>query len=57
MPLRDKMKTRRKKLDKGIEARRLARKIGPKPGATQVVVDKRRKPEKHKASLLDSNGE
>jgi hypothetical protein len=51
------MKKRRKKLDKGAEARRLARKIGPKPGATQVVIDKRRKPEKHKASLLDSNGE
>ena len=51
------MKKRKKTLDKGAEARRLARKIGPKPGATQVVVDKRKKPEKHKASLLDSNEE
>ncbi len=51
------MKKRPKKLDKGAEARRLARKIGPKPGATHVVIDKRRKPEKHKATLLDSNGE
>jgi hypothetical protein len=51
------MKKRRKKLDKGVEARRLARKIGPKPGATQVVIDKRKKPDKHKARLLDSNGE
>ena len=51
------MKKRRKKLDKGTEARRLARKIGPKPGATQVVIDKRRKPEKHKASFSDSNEE
>ena len=43
------MKKSRKKLDKGAEARRLARKIGPKPGATRVVVDKRKKPEKYKA--------
>jgi hypothetical protein len=44
------MKRRRKKLEKGAEARRLARKIGPKPGATRVVVDKRKKPEKYKAN-------
>ncbi len=42
------MKRRRKRLDKGVEARRMARKMGPKPGATKVVVDKRKKPEKHK---------
>ena len=51
------MKKKRKKLDKGAEARRLARKIGPKPGATQVLIDKRKKPEKHKESFLDSNEE
>ena len=43
------MKKRRRKLDKGAEARRLARKIGPKPGATRVVDDKRKKPETYKA--------
>jgi hypothetical protein len=51
------MRKRRKKLDRGVEARRLARKIGPKPGATQVVVDKRKKPEKHKAKLLEADAE
>ena len=51
------MKRKRKSLDKGAEARRLARKIGPKPGATQVVVDKRKKPEKHKAKWVEADTE
>jgi len=42
------MKKKRKKLDKGTEARRLARKVAGKPGSTRVVADKRKKPEKHK---------
>jgi hypothetical protein len=49
------MKRRRKKLDKGTEARRLARKAGLVPGATRVVEDKRRKPPKHKHDLLSEN--
>ena len=44
---------KRKKLDKGNEARRLARKSAPKPGSTKVVRDQRRKPEKHKGKWLD----
>jgi len=44
-------KRRKKKLDKGTEARRVARKSGLIPGATRVVEDKRRKPPKHKRDL------
>jgi hypothetical protein len=44
-------KRRKKKLDKGTEARRVARKSGLVPGATRVVEDKRRKPPKHKRGL------
>jgi hypothetical protein len=44
-------KRRKKKLDKGTEARRVARKFGVIPGATRVVEDKRRKPPKHKRDL------
>jgi len=46
------MKRPGKKLDKGTEARRVARKSGIKPGATRVVPDKRNKPSKHKPDLL-----
>jgi hypothetical protein len=46
------MKRRKKKLNKGTEARRVARKSGLKPGATRVIPDKRRKPPKHKEDLL-----
>lgn len=46
------MKRREKKLDKGTEARRVARKSGITPGATRVIPDKRRKPPKHKEDLL-----
>jgi hypothetical protein len=49
------VKKRRKKLDKGAEARRLARKIGPKPGATRVVVDKRKKPAKYKTDWEEAS--
>jgi hypothetical protein len=43
---------RKKKLDKGTEARRLARKSGIVPATTRVVPDKRKKPEKHKKRLI-----
>lgn len=39
----------RKWIDKGNEARRAARTI--KPGATQVIPDKRTKPPKHRKPL------
>ena len=42
------MNRRRKKLEKGIEARRLARKSGLTPATTRVIEDKRRNPPKHK---------
>jgi len=40
-------------LDKGTEARRLARNVAAKPASTRVVQDKRKKPEKHKGKLID----
>jgi hypothetical protein len=47
------MKQRRAKvLDKGREARRVARKSGLKAGATRVIADKRKRPAKHKNNLL-----
>jgi len=45
-------RARKKKLDKGVEARRRARKSGLVPATTRVVPDKRKKPEKHKPDLL-----
>jgi hypothetical protein len=47
-PPGDSMPKKKKRLDKGTEARRLARKIAPKPSTTRVVEDKRKKTEKHK---------
>lgn len=47
---------KRKKLDKGTEARRLARKAAARPGATKVVQDRRKKPEKHKGKWLEEQG-
>lgn len=48
--------TRRKKklLDAGTEARRVARKSGIAPGATRVIQDKRQRPPKHKKKWLES---
>jgi hypothetical protein len=46
------VKRRRKTLDKGTEARRVARKSGIKPGATRVIEDKRKRPAKHKKDWL-----
>jgi len=47
------MRRRKKKLDKGTEARRLARKSRLVAGATRVIPDKRKKPSRHKTTLLD----
>jgi hypothetical protein len=47
------MKRRKKKLDKGTEARRAARKSGLTPGSTRVLPDKRKKPAKHKKALMN----
>lgn len=46
------MKRVKKKLDKGTEARRVARKSGLTPSATRVMADKRKKPPKHKIDPL-----
>ena len=46
------MKRRKKKLDKGTEARRRARKAGLAASTTRVMEDKRRGPQKHKPDLL-----
>jgi hypothetical protein len=46
---------RKKKLDKGREARRLARKSGLAPAGTRVIPDKRQKPEKHKKKWSEEN--
>jgi len=42
---------KKKKLDKGVEARRRARRSGLAPAGTRVIPDKRKKPEKHKVDL------
>jgi hypothetical protein len=42
------MRKKKKRLDKGREARRLARSAAAAPAATKVVPDKRKQPEKHK---------
>jgi hypothetical protein len=46
------MKRHKKKLEKGTEARRRARKSGLAPGTTRVIEDKRKKPPKHKHDLV-----
>lgn len=47
------MKRKKAKFEKGTEARRLARKSGLVPAATKIVVDKRKKPLRHKRDLLE----
>jgi hypothetical protein len=42
------MRKKKNRLDKGKEARRLARSTAAAPAATKVVPDKRKKPEKHR---------
>ena len=43
----------KKRLDKGVEARRRARRSGLAPSRTRVIPNKRNKPEKHKRDLLE----
>ena len=45
-------KRKKQRLDKGVEARRRARKSGLAPAGTKVIPDKRKRPEKHKPDLL-----
>jgi hypothetical protein len=50
------MKRRKKKgLDVGKEARRVARKSGVAPAATRVIPDKRKLPLKHKKQGIDGD--
>jgi hypothetical protein len=53
---REEMKKKKKKLEKGNEARRRARAAGLTPAGTKVIADKRRKPEKHKSQWLEEEG-
>jgi hypothetical protein len=50
---REAMKKKKKKLQKGKEARRRARAAGLTPAGTKVIEDKRKKPEKHKGQWLE----
>jgi len=50
------MKKKRKKLEKGKEARRRARAAGLSPAETKIIEDKRKKPEKHKSQWLEEEG-
>jgi hypothetical protein len=49
------MRKKKKQLDKGTEARRLARNVAAKPSSTRVVEDKRKKQEKHKAKWAETS--
>lgn len=51
------MKKRRKRLDKGKEARRRARVAGLAPAVTRVIEDKRKKKEKHKGRWLEGEAD
>ena len=52
------MKKRKKKIiDVGREARRVARKSGLAPAVTRVIPDKRKRPPKHKKHWLESESE
>jgi hypothetical protein len=44
---------RKKKIDKGTEARRAARNSGLAPAGTRVIPDKRKRPPKHKKQMVD----
>jgi hypothetical protein len=48
------MRKKKRRLDKGTEARRLARNVAAKPSSTRVVEDKRKKPEKHKRKSTET---
>ena len=53
---REAMKKKKKKLEKGKEARRRARAAGLSPAGTKVIEDKRKKPGKHKSEWLQEEG-
>ncbi|HEY8716322.1 MAG TPA: hypothetical protein VIM00_13150 [Candidatus Acidoferrum sp.] len=46
-------KRRKKKFDRGTEARRAARNSGVAPASTRVIEDKRKRPPKHKKKLVE----
>jgi hypothetical protein len=46
-------KVRKKKFDRGTEARRAARKSGAAPASTRIIEDKRKRPPKHKKKWLE----
>jgi hypothetical protein len=49
------MKKRKKKIiDVGKEARRVARQSGIAPAVTRVIPDKRQRPPKHKKHILEA---
>jgi hypothetical protein len=50
------MKKKKKKLEKGKEARRRARASGLTPAGTKVIEDTRQKPENHKSHWLEEEG-
>ena len=50
-------KKKRRKFNAGQAARRVAREIVGQPPVERVIPDKRRKPPKHKKSLLDASQE
>ena len=47
-------RSKRKIIDVGKEARRVARKSGIAPAVTRVIPDKRKRPPKHKKKWLES---
>jgi hypothetical protein len=48
-------KRKKSKFEKGTEARRIARENVGAPPAERIIPDQRRKPPKHKKSLLDED--
>jgi hypothetical protein len=57
MKVTTEMKRKRKKLDKGKEARRAARNSGIAPAVTRVIPDKRKRPPKHKRTIVELESE
>jgi hypothetical protein len=57
MKVTTEMKHKRKKLDKGKEARRAARNSGIAPAVTRVIPDKRKRPPKHKKTIVELESE
>ena len=47
------MRKRKKKLDKGKEARRRARVAAAAPAGTRVIADKRKKEDKHRRQWIE----